>query len=85
MYVPCRTSCKNEGEQKDEEEAKEKIAKEDKVIPAAVSYFTISGKLLNIPTFEKDEKKRNIQLLIRFDISIVLLIVSFFTSGVFNK
>lgn len=38
-------------------ENKEKIAKEEKVIPAAVSYFTISGKLLNIPIFEKDEKK----------------------------
>ena len=36
---------------------KEKINKEGEVIPAAVSYFTISNKLLNIPAYEQDESK----------------------------
>lgn len=36
---------------------KDKVDKEGQVIPAAVSYFTISNKLLNIPSYEQDENK----------------------------
>lgn len=35
----------------------EKIDKSGVVIPAALSYFTISNKLLNIPSYEQDETK----------------------------
>ncbi|MBR6689049.1 MAG: PD-(D/E)XK nuclease family protein [Clostridia bacterium] len=38
-------------------ENKEKVNKEGKVIPAAVSYFTISRNLLNISNYEADEEK----------------------------
>ena len=38
-------------------ENKEKINKEGLVLPAALSYFTISNKILNIPNYEKDENK----------------------------
>lgn len=36
---------------------KEKINKEGNVIPAALSYFTITNKVLNIPSYEEDENK----------------------------
>lgn len=35
----------------------EKINEKGKVIPTAINYFTISNKLLNIPSYEKDENK----------------------------
>lgn len=38
-------------------ENKEKIAKHENVVPSALSYFTISNKLLNIPNYEQDEGK----------------------------
>lgn len=38
-------------------ENKEKINDKGKVIPTAINYFTISNRLLNIPSYEQDENK----------------------------
>ena len=38
-------------------ENKEKISKEGKVLPAAVSYFTVSRNLLSLDTYEQDDTK----------------------------
>lgn len=43
-------------------ENNEKINKEGKVLPAAVSYFTISRNLLSIPNYEKNEDKISTEL-----------------------